>query len=236
MFAMPQDQSPTKSLLALGVGLIVCSAATSGCKTTEAKKASNLPANNKEVVQLPEEEAPEPETFHYCPVNAVKPSSAKSGGLAALTTVLNYWDLDAEEPALLKKYPPAEEAGYPMPQLRRIATDEGLMAFSLTMKMKPLEQLSEQLEHGRPVLVSVRFANGEYFGKPTSVVEDLAKGSGVDVGAITNSGEYYVVVFGQSDNQLLIMDPTLGVVSIDKEAFAKYWKEEKYSALLCSSF
>ena len=178
----------------------------------------------------------DPETFYYCPVDTVRQSSVNGGGIATLTSVIRYWDSEALESDLAVKYPPAESDGHTMMQLRRIAVDEGLMAFSITMKLKPLLQLSEQLEHGRPVLVSLRFPDGTYFGNDSSVVEALAKEKeGPIVPAIEAARTYYFIVFGQSETQLLLMDPQLGVVSVDKPVFTRYWGEEKFAALLCSA-
>ena len=178
----------------------------------------------------------DPETFHYCPVDTVRQSSENGGGIATLTSVIRYWDNEAQESELALKYPPAEPGGYTMMQLRRIAVDEGLMAFSITMKMEPLAQLGEQLEHGRPVLVSLRFPDGTYFGNATAIVEALAREKkGTPVPVIDPTRPYFFIVFGQSESQFLLMDPQLGVVSVDKPVFTRYWKEQKFAALLCSA-
>jgi len=222
------------------LGLLAC-AGLSACSALRPTPAEELPAsptpvaNPEPAVPAPVAEA-DPETFHYCPVDTVRQSSENGGGIATLTSVIRYWDNEALESELAVKYPPAEPGGYTMMQLRRIAVDEGLMAFSITMKMEPLAQLGEQLEHGRPVLVSLRFPDGTYFGNPTAVVEALARDKeGTPVPAIDPTRTYYFIVFGQSESQFLLMDPQLGVVSVDKPVFTRYWKEQKYAALLCSA-
>lgn len=181
-----------------------------------------------------------PENFNYCPVESILKSTENSAGLAALTSVLKYWDTEASESELIKAYPSSgSKVGHSIHQLQRIAIDKGLTAFALTMKARPLEHLSEQLEHGRPILVTVRFPDGTYFGRPAESVAQIASNAGATSPSTTSridkNREYFVVVFGQSERQLLLMDPTFGVLSIDKEKFVKYWKEEHYSALLCST-
>ena len=179
-----------------------------------------------------------PENFNYCPVESIKKSADDSAGLAALTSVLKYWDAEASEPELVKDYPSDLTSGHSMYQLQRIAIDKGLTAFALTMKNNPLEHLTEQLEHGRPILVTVRFPDGTYFGKSGADITQIARDAGstsATAPVINKDQEHYVVVFGQSEKQFLLMDPTFGVLSIDKESFVKYWKEVQYSALLCST-
>ncbi|MEM9479494.1 MAG: hypothetical protein AAGA58_07565 [Verrucomicrobiota bacterium] len=174
------------------------------------------------------------ENFYFCPIEPLLLEKEQSGGLASLATVLNYWDTEASEAALAERYP-VEDSTYPILKLRRIAIDEGLMAFALTMKQKPLEQMGEQLEHGRPVIVPLEQQEGEFFGAP---VDDLEEFSSVRRGEAASSGDgiRYVVVFGQSESQFLVLDPGFGIVSVDKDVFGEEWGKKKYSALLCSSF
>jgi len=151
---------------------------------------------------------------------------------------MNYWEQEADVEALESKYPAQSENGYPLLQLRRIATQEGLIAFALTMQDRPLDQISEQLENGRPVIAPVRLPRGRYFGKDLPVVGRLdATTVNPDKQLIGgNFKHHYVVIFGQSESQFLIMDPAYGIVKISKSEFTNYWGAEKNAALLCSSF
>ena len=47
---------------------------------------------------------------------------------------------------------------------------------------------------------------------------------------------HYVVIFGQSSDQFLLMDPAHGIIKVGKSEFTNYWSAEKFAALLCSSF
>ncbi|MEM0895501.1 MAG: cysteine peptidase family C39 domain-containing protein [Verrucomicrobiota bacterium] len=174
------------------------------------------------------------EDFFFCPIKPLLLEKETSGGLASLATVLDYWDTESSESALAERYP-VESGGYEILKLRRIAIDEGLMAFALTMKEQPLEQLGEQLEHGRPVIVPLEQSIGDVFGAP---VDDLQEFSSIRRGEVVHAseGNRYVVVFGQSKSQFLVLDPGFGVVSVDKDIFGEEWGRKNYSALLCSSF
>ena len=220
-----------------GMSLIVVTSCGSMVKGKENPIEGSLVSGESSEASNAEVTEDAPENFNYCPVQSVRKSTENSGGLAALTSLLKYWDTEASEPELVKAYPSTKSGGHDLHELQRIAIDKGLTAFALTMKAKPLEHLSEQLEHGRPILVTVRFADGTYFGQKAGEVSEIAQNAGSDSGTptIQKDREHYVVVFGQSEKQYLIMDPTFGVLSVDKETFVKYWKEEKYSALLCST-
>jgi predicted double-glycine peptidase len=176
--------------------------------------------------------------FKYCPIESVRQPSNKSCGIAALSAVMNYWEKETDVETLEEKYPAKSSNGYPLLQLRSIATKEGLIAFALTMKNRPLDQISEHLENGRPVIVPVLLPRGRYFGHEFPVVGRLDATS-VNPNSKTVGGNFkhhYVVIFGQSDEKFLLMDPAYGIVKITKSDFNKYWSAEKNAALLCSSF
>ena len=178
------------------------------------------------------------DAFKYCPLESVRQTSEKSCGIAALASVMSYWETEADAAELEEKYPAGSDNGYPLLQLRRIAIKEGLIAFALTMKDRPLDQIAEQLENGRPVIVPVRLPRGRYFGRELPVVGRLdATTVNADKTLVgSNWKHHYVVIFGQSDDQLLLMDPAYGIVKISKADFNLYWSAEKNAALLCSSF
>ena len=164
--------------------------------------------------------------FKYCPIETVRQPSDNAAGIAALTAVMQYWDLEVEVDELAEKYPPSDAGeGYSLLQLRRIATKEDMMAFALTMKDRPLDQISEQLENGRPVLVPVLLPSGGYLSRETS-----------SESAADDSRRHYVVIFGQSGQKFLLMDPARGIVKVNKADLLNYWSAEKNAALLCSSF
>lgn len=167
--------------------------------------------------------------FKYCPIESVRQPSSKSCGLAALASVMQYWEHDVDVEALEEKYPAESDNGYPLLQLRRIAIKEGMMALAVTMKDRPLDQISEQLENGRPIIAPVLLPHGRYFNRDLPAVGHLDATTGTHK-------HHYVVLFGQSEDKFLLMDPAYGIVKISKSEFTSYWSGEKNAALLCSSF
>ena len=204
----------------------------SSCNSFQANKDVNVDATSEAFAAKHDDE------FKYCPIEAVQQPSEKSCGIAALASVMKYWDVDVSVAELEEKYPAESENGYPLLQLRRIATKEGLVAFALTMKERPLDQISEQLENGRPIIAPVLLPRGRYFGRELPVVGRLdASTVNADKKVVGSTHKHhYVVVFGQSEDKYLIMDPAYGIVKISKSEFAGYWSAQKNAALLCSSF
>ena len=178
------------------------------------------------------------DAFKYCPLETVRQSSKKTSGLAALVSVMNYWEHEATVDTLGEKYPAESEDGYPLLQLRRIAAKEGLIAFALTLNDQPLAQVSEQLENGRPVIVPVVLPRGRYFTReaPATDVVDATSANPEKPRIGGRTKNHYVVIFGQSAKQFLLMDPAYGIVKINKDEFVTYWGAEQFAALLCSSF
>ncbi len=160
--------------------------------------------------------------FEYCELKPVLQEVDPTGGLSALTSVMRYWDAEADEAKLAEKYPPKTlDAGYSIRRLRRIAIDEGIMAFALTMNERSLEQISEQLANGRPVIVNIELDPEGY--------PDL------EASAPATTQKRYAIVFGQSHDQFLLMDTGHGVIRIGKQAFETMWSKGHHAALICSA-
>lgn len=160
--------------------------------------------------------------FEYCELKPVSQEIDPTGGLSALTSVMRYWDAETDEAKLAKKYPPKPPgASYSIRKLRRIAIDEGFVAFALTMQERSLEQISEQLANGRPVIVNIELGPEGY----------------PDLGATAPSAaqKRYAIIFGQSHDQFLVMDTGHGVVRIGKQAFETMWAKSHHAALICSA-
>ena len=174
-------------------------------------------------------------SFKYCPIETVSQTSSKTNGLAALASVMKYWEQEVDVPTLEANFPAKSEAGYPLLQLRRIATKQGLIAFALTMKDRPLEQVSEQLENGRPIIVPVQLPGG-HSDAATNLPDTPITATDTATATEPAPPHRYVVIFGQSNDQFLLMDPAQGVVKLNKQEFTSYWAGEKYAASLCSSF
>jgi len=219
--------------LTLAIASLACPLGLTSCNTLDPKEelVEEVPATKKFA-------GGNDSAFKYCPLETVRQPSSKTGGLAALVAVMNYWEQEVDVETLQQKYPPKSEAGYPLLQLRRIATKEGLIAFALTMKDRPLEQVSEQLENGRPVIVPVNLpSNGAPGSKPAVETPPTDPSAPpIEQPSDAKSPLRYVVIFGQSSNQFLLMDPASGVVKVNKTEFIESWSTEKFAALLCSSF
>jgi ABC-type bacteriocin/lantibiotic exporter with double-glycine peptidase domain len=171
--------------------------------------------------------------FTYNQIDAVKQSSQKTCGAAALSSVSQYWKKPVTEPILLATHPPQNKNGYPILQLQRIAEVQGLQAFLLTPRDDPAAFLEKHIQQGRPVLIAIQCPKGRYFGKPLPLIERL------DSQTLTSPGnkwkEHYVVVTGFSNTQWLVMDPAYGIVPVDKPDLIRFWAEMNYAALLCST-
>lgn len=159
--------------------------------------------------------------FEYCELELVEQQHDPSGGLASLSAVLRYWDVEIDEGELANKYPPPEDGAHSIRKLRRIASDEGLTAFALVMKEAPIDQVGEQLKNGRPVIVSVRLPDAGY--------------AGIGESGDNLTTDRFAVVFGQSEAEFLVMDAREGVVRMSKPAFETIWSARNHAALICSA-
>lgn len=175
------------------------------------------------------------QNFDYCEVPEVKQGSQRSCGMAALASVLRYWKEDStvSEKDLRKKYPPKSEVGYPLAQLKEIATEEGVLAFAVTLSQDPMAQLMSHLQKGRPVLVAAKVPKGRYFGENLPLVETLDRRVLVGLGDPMKA--HYLVVMGMSERDVLLMDPQYGHVRTSRTQFQQFWKEMGYAALITSA-
>lgn len=175
--------------------------------------------------------------YRYCDLNAVKQSSQISCGAAALTSVLNYWKSsdqpDFKEKALVAQNPPQTRDGYPILQLRKMALENGVAAFAVSLDENPWKQLVDHVDKGRPVITAVRLPRGRYFGKAIPLVETLDRRTLMTTGSEWKS--HYVVVIGRNYNNVVLMDPDFGIVHTSRDAFLDFWRQENYAALICSA-
>ncbi len=176
-------------------------------------------------------------SYRYCELTAVKQSSQFSCGVAALTSVLNYWKNEGQpeftEKNLVAQYPSISNEGYPILQLREMALKNGVAAFAVTLDENPWKQLTEHVDKGRPVITAVRLPRGRYFGKSIPLIETLDRRTVMTTGNEWKS--HYVVVIGHSYKNVILMDPEYGIVHTDRDAFISFWRQEKYAALICSA-
>jgi hypothetical protein len=181
--------------------------------------------------------------FTYAEVEVVRQSNPRSCGLAVLACVLRYWDIPATEADLLKRHPVRSGLGHSLQTLQHIARQEGLLAFTLSLKPGSAgtteAQLSEQLRKGRPVILAVRLPQGKYFGDPVPVLGTVDARTLRPFGLVPSAtGEeykyHYVVVFGEDPTRYLLMDPAYGIVTVPRPSLMAWWRDLGYAALLCS--
>lgn len=180
--------------------------------------------------------------FAYAEVETVRQTTPKSCGLAVLACVLRYWEKPATEPELVAQFPVVTGRGHSLQRLREIAQERGLLAFAVSMNGPagtPAAQLSEQISKGRPVIAAVHCPEGRYFGDPVPVLGTLDARTWRPFGIVPSSTgsafkHHYVVVFGEDRERYLLMDPAYGIVSVAKPSLLAWWKDEGYSALICS--
>jgi predicted double-glycine peptidase len=180
--------------------------------------------------------------FTYADVEAVRQTTQKSCGLAALACVLRYWEKPVTEPELVTKYPLESGAGHSLQRLQAIAVEHGVLAFAVSMNGAdgpPNVQLARHLAKGRPVVVALLCPEGRYLGEPVPVLGTLDARSIRPFGIVpTTSGKekkhHYVVVIGQDATRYLVMDPAYGIGTVNQRSLLDWWQDEGYAALVCA--
>ncbi len=179
-------------------------------------------------------------SFTYAEVEAVKQTTQRSCGLAALVCVLRYWEKPASEADLVARHPLRKNAiGHTVEALRDIAASHGLAAFAVSFADRPAAHLSEQISKGRPVIVPVYCPQGRYFGDPLPVLETTDARVFRPFGIVPSATgkefkHHYVVIVGEDRTRYLVMDPAYGLVTVGKESLLGWWKQESHAALLCA--
>jgi hypothetical protein len=154
-----------------------------------------------------------------------------SCGIHALASVVNYW----RGPGTLtgsvyyKAHPPTHNAGYSMEELLVIAREQGLLAQAVRM---PSLALKDELERGRPVLVPVKVPS-IYIQQRVLPGGDLPVIGAVRRFMIGNTAaasegakamliDHYLVVVGYDAEKFVVMEPVMGLRTINKEKLERY--------------
>lgn len=167
--------------------------------------------------------------FDYCAIEAVKQSRNNCCGIACLVSVLDYWEIKTEEQQILAEFPKSSEKGYSILELRNIAKAKGLEAYAISMQSKPVIQLKKQLQKGRPVICALKLPGGLYIAYDIPVYGQIYRKL---LWMFAPKKNHYVLVFGLSKNEILIMDPAYGFASIPIELFHLSWSKRNYAALV----
>lgn len=167
-------------------------------------------------------------SYNYCKVDGTRQSMDNSCGVACLSSVLNYWKIESSEEYLLNKY--YKDGGYSLLELYQISKVEGLNAYRYSMHSSPIGQLDKQLSKGRPVIVAVNlpYSLNSFDGVP--LFGRMYKGLTWMLGHRRN---HYIVIFGWNYKNYLVMDPSCGIVPLDKKKFYKCWEDGGFCVLLC---
>ncbi|QJT11084.1 cysteine peptidase family C39 domain-containing protein [Oceanidesulfovibrio marinus] len=156
-----------------------------------------------------------------------------SCGMACLVSVLNYWGVPSDQQVLIDEYPPDHGSrGYSLGELKRIAMDRNLKAFSLQGGFNFLKQ---QISKGRPQITPLLIPYGEFDFDRVRRIPGAGRLFGGMSRRLTGSYSHFVVVSAIAEGRVLVMNPMYGLQEIEESRFLDMWKKQKQSMLLVAS-
>ena len=177
------------------------------------------------------------------PVVHDQQTAGPSCGAHVLASVVNYWrgpgTLDGE--TLFRQRPPASPSGYSMAELMTLAQANGLLASAVRLSD---QQITQELERGRPVLVPVRL--------PSIYVQQrqLPGGDIPVVGLVRNAliyragrvselidtavVDHYLLVVGYEDDMFVVVEPVMGYRTIGFDKLDRYREHFQDAAIVFS--
>ena len=132
---------------------------------------------------------------------------------------------------LLEDFPSSPGTGYRLWELKNAAIAHGLLSYTVTMRTNPKQELKEQILKGRPIICAINFPRGFYFAYDLPMVGQVYRSLAWAVGEREN---HYVVAFGITDEQVLLMDPAFGFVAYNWKRFETCWSKLNFAALICA--
>lgn len=168
--------------------------------------------------------------YDYCKIESTKQSEDNSCGSACLVSVLNKWDVKVTEQYLLDKYPMQSNLGHSIFELLEMAKKEGVKSYGFSMSKSPKKELEEQILKGRPIICAVDLPYYLHLGKDLPIFGGLYRRLTWRIG---KTRSHYVVIFGLNDKNFLAVDPSYGIVVLNKEKFYSCWEKMDYCVLLC---
>jgi hypothetical protein len=178
------------------------------------------------------------------PVVHDRQTAGPSCGAHALASLVNYWrgpgTLDGE--TLYRQTPPRSPSGYSMAELMTIAQSNGLLASAVRISD---QQITQELERGRPVLVPVRL--------PSIYVQQrqLPGGDIPIVGFVRNTiiyragrvseladlalVDHYLLIVGYEDDKFVVVEPVMGYRTISFDKLERYREHFEDAAIVFSS-
>lgn len=153
-----------------------------------------------------------------------------SCGLAALVSVLKYWEIEADQRTLLEEHPPKTvESGYTIGELKEIAVLEGAHAFSFKADTA---FLVKQLELGRPVIVPVvmRARSPKWEQVPV-----IGLSYRIVTSVFSRKVNHFLVICGLTEDGFWVMDPKLGFMEYTQNELEKMRTGMDFACLLAAS-
>lgn len=177
------------------------------------------------------------------PVVHDRQTSGPSCGAHALASVVNYWrgpgTLTGE--AIYRRTPPRSPSGYSMAELMAIARENGLMTSAVRLSQP---ELTQELEHGRPVLVPVRLPSiyvqqRQLPGGDVPVVGLLRNSLIYRAGRVSELADlalvdHYLLVVGHGDGLFVVVEPVMGYRTISASKLERYRAHFNDAALVFS--
>jgi hypothetical protein len=178
------------------------------------------------------------------PVEHDRQTAGPSCGAHALASVVNYWrgpgTMDGE--TLYRTTPPRSPSGYSMAELMTIAQSNGLLASAVRLSD---QQITQELERGRPVLVPVRLPSiyvqqRQLPGGDIPVVGFLRNTLIYRAGRVSEWTElalvdHYLLIVGYEDEMFVVVEPVMGYRTIGFDKLERYREHFGDAAIVFSS-
>ena len=179
------------------------------------------------------------------PVVHDRQTEGPSCGAHALASVVNYWRGPGtmNGSALYRQTPPQSPSGYSMAELMTLAQANGLLTSAV--RLAP-EDITRELEHGRPVLVPIRVPSiyvQQYTfipGGEVPVVDTvrsavIARAGRVSEMLHTAVVNHYVLVVGYQNDMFVVVEPVMGYRTISFSKLQRYRRAFDNAAIVFSS-
>ena len=149
-----------------------------------------------------------------------------SCGAAVLTSTMRYWHVTVDQAELLKEKPPGSpQHGYSLSELKEMAKTHHFAAFAYRSDIQDIKQ---QLDAGRPLVVAL-VVDSTYINDTGLLGMGLGKWVQQ---MLSPSYRHYVIVIGYDETQLVLMDPVLGIKTVQQSDFLRLWHKLGNAALL----
>ena len=177
------------------------------------------------------------------PVVHDRQTAGPSCGAHVLASIVNYWRgpgaLDGQ--TLYRQTPPRSPSGYSMAELITLAQSNGLLASAVRLSD---QQIIQELERGRPVLVPVRLPSiyvqqRQLPGGDIPIVgfvrNTLIYRAG-RVSELTNLAvvDHYLLVVGYEDDMFVVVEPVMGYRTIGFDKLERYREHFENAAIVFS--